>query len=535
LANGTKSRAYAGGAFIAGVSPNVRLLPSKTRPKRIDFIASNGQAVRFLLKGGEDLQQEQRMQQLLSCLNACVQSYQSSCRANTQRVGRPGDAGDKLRGMGVTWKAESSDLCGLVLNVTPLGPGMGVVQWVPRSFTLFDVFKGWQARMLQRHATAAEAAATAPPQPPSGEHATGRAARAGTGSTGTGNTGRDSRGRTGKGAAQSDEIAMSHRIAVEAATQAVLALDSDSFPTLAGSRTSTSTVRASGHTAAPAVPPRRAAVAATSPAAPVSDIVMLKPTELFYAVLQATLRDASLPAQLPRKLWPPAVLLNVFKTLLRKAPAQLLANELWASANDAPHWWAMRRRYTSTLALSSIASYLLGIGDRHLNNVLIVQGSGQIVHIDSAVCFDQGASLRVPEVVPFRLTQLLVTALGPMGAQVCPVATTKSPPAPSVLMHAVHLHWPVSVYQCYQRTTSTKPVAPTAADTTCPKSCAMQSFGTWMRSCALNSRGMWRSMWRTVGGALFPRARAVRGFESMKRKASLMCRNIALHRFSDRS
>lgn len=42
----------------------------------------------------------------------------------------------------------------------------------------------------------------------------------------------------------------------------------------------------------------------------------------------------------------------------------------------------------------------------------------QVVHVDSSVCFDQGAALRVPEVVPFRLTPMLSAALGPLGAQV---------------------------------------------------------------------------------------------------------------------
>lgn len=33
--------------------------------------------------------------------------------------------------------------------------------------------------------------------------------------------------------------------------------------------------------------------------------------------------------------------------------------------------------------------------------------SCELVHIDFSVCFDKGASLAVPEVVPFRLTQMM--------------------------------------------------------------------------------------------------------------------------------
>lgn len=51
--------------------------------------------------------------------------------------------------------------------------------------------------------------------------------------------------------------------------------------------------------------------------------------------------------------------------------------------------------------------HVLGLGDRHLDNILLDLQSGQVVHIDFNLCFGKGAALRVPEVVPFRLTQLL--------------------------------------------------------------------------------------------------------------------------------
>ena len=107
--------------------------------------------------------------------------------------------------------------------------------------------------------------------------------------------------------------------------------------------------------------------------------------------------------------------LQVFEQLSRQAPASLLAWELQAASADAASWWRTRNTFTCSLATSSIAGYLLGVGDRHLNNILLLHGTGQIVHVDMSVCFDQGHSLRVAEVVPFRLTQMLVHALGPLG------------------------------------------------------------------------------------------------------------------------
>ena len=40
------------------------------------------------------------------------------------------------------------------------------------------------------------------------------------------------------------------------------------------------------------------------------------------------------------------------------------------------------------------------------------------MHIDYNVCFEKGRSLRVPERVPFRMTQNLDTALGLTGVEV---------------------------------------------------------------------------------------------------------------------
>jgi hypothetical protein len=52
--------------------------------------------------------------------------------------------------------------------------------------------------------------------------------------------------------------------------------------------------------------------------------------------------------------------------------------------------------------------HLLGLGDRHLGNILLDVNSGGVVHIDFNIVFGVGRRLRVPEVVPFRLTQIFM-------------------------------------------------------------------------------------------------------------------------------
>lgn len=65
----------------------------------------------------------------------------------------------------------------------------------------------------------------------------------------------------------------------------------------------------------------------------------------------------------------------------------------------------------------SIVGHMLGLGDRHLDNILMDFCSGDVVHIDYNVCFDKGQRLEVPEIVPFRLTQTMEAALGLTGVE----------------------------------------------------------------------------------------------------------------------
>ena len=38
----------------------------------------------------------------------------------------------------------------------------------------------------------------------------------------------------------------------------------------------------------------------------------------------------------------------------------------------------------------SIIGYIIGLGDRHLDNLLVDLKSGEVIHIDYNVCFEKG-------------------------------------------------------------------------------------------------------------------------------------------------
>ncbi|XP_069496513.1 serine-protein kinase ATM isoform X1 [Ambystoma mexicanum] len=84
---------------------------------------------------------------------------------------------------------------------------------------------------------------------------------------------------------------------------------------------------------------------------------------------------------------------------------------------DPAVWFEKRLAYTRSVATSSIVCYIVGLGDRHVQNILIDEVTAELVHIDLGVAFEQGKILPTPETVPFRLTRDIVDGMGITGVE----------------------------------------------------------------------------------------------------------------------
>jgi hypothetical protein len=105
---------------------------------------------------------------------------------------------------------------------------------------------------------------------------------------------------------------------------------------------------------------------------------------------------------------------KIFQTECRRFnPA--MYDEMVSRISDTDNWYKQRLAYTRSVAVNSVIGYIIGLGDRHVSNVMIDETTHELVHIDFGVAFEQGKCLPCPEKVPFRLSRDLVNGMGVSG------------------------------------------------------------------------------------------------------------------------
>ncbi|KAI5390340.1 uncharacterized protein LOC127101599 isoform X2 [Lathyrus oleraceus] len=268
---------------IASFLQQVTILSTKTKPKKLGILGSDGQKYTYLLKGREDLRLDARIMQLLQAINGFLHSS-SACS----------------KSLGIRY-----------YSVTPISGRAGLIQWVDNVVSIYSVFKSWQTRA---------------------QHA--------------------------------------------------------QFLALGTANTKSS--------APPPVP---------------------RPSDMFYGKIIPALKEKGIKRVISRRDWPHEVKYKVLLDLMKEVPRHLLYQELWCASEGYKAFSSKMKRYSGSLAAMSMVGHVLGLGDRHLDNILIDFCGGDIVHIDYNVCFDKGQRLKIPEIVPFRLTQMIEAALGLTGIE----------------------------------------------------------------------------------------------------------------------
>lgn len=116
---------------VASFSDKVTILSTKTKPKKIVILGSDGEMYTYLLKGREDLRLDARIMQLLQAVNGFLQSSSST----------------RYHPLGIRH-----------YSVTPISGRAGLIQWVDNAVSIYSVFKSWQKRnqLAQHSATSTD-------------------------------------------------------------------------------------------------------------------------------------------------------------------------------------------------------------------------------------------------------------------------------------------------------------------------------------------------------------------------------------------
>lgn len=123
---------------------------------------------------------------------------------------------------------------------------------------------------------------------------------------------------------------------------------------------------------------------------------------------------------------------EIFVAMMKKFDGNDLKTMLWLKSPTSEAWLERRTNFTRTLALMSMTGnfsllshidshslgYILGLGDRHPNNIMIERHTGHVVHIDFGDCFEVAMKRGIsPEKIPFRLTRMLVNSMEVSGIE----------------------------------------------------------------------------------------------------------------------
>lgn len=92
-----------------------------------------------------------------------------------------------------------------------------------------------------------------------------------------------------------------------------------------------------------------------------------------------------------------------------------LRKGFWRLSASPQQFFGLRTNFATSLAVMNIAHWILGVGDRHLENILVSTRTGRALGIDFGLAFGFATEfLPLPELVPFRLTPQIIQVFSPL-------------------------------------------------------------------------------------------------------------------------
>ncbi|EAA13641.5 AGAP003967-PA [Anopheles gambiae str. PEST] len=111
----------------------------------------------------------------------------------------------------------------------------------------------------------------------------------------------------------------------------------------------------------------------------------------------------------------PDRLQSKFVELAQTIRGNTLKRALYDMAATPEAYYRLRMNFAKSLATMNVTCWVLGIGDRHLSNIVLERATGMLVGVDFGIAFGAGTrDLPIPELVPFRLTPQFVGVMEPM-------------------------------------------------------------------------------------------------------------------------
>lgn len=108
---------------------------------------------------------------------------------------------------------------------------------------------------------------------------------------------------------------------------------------------------------------------------------------------------------------------EVFKNVVLPKHPPVFREWFLETFPEPTKWLASRAAYSATTATMSMVGYIVGLGDRHGENILFDELTGECLHVDLNCLFEKGLDFEIPERVPFRLTHNMVDAFGICGVE----------------------------------------------------------------------------------------------------------------------